>query len=108
MGRGLTPHIFSPFSLPSLVLNEFAGIPAFYDDFLGNPWESVGNEIKKIYLANVFVTGRVSGNEQLGNILETRGECKWITAAHALLCWCTAASALGHLHSPRVETRRHD
>ena len=51
----------------------------------------------------------VSGNEQLGsNSWETRGECKWITAAHALLCWCTAASALSHLHSPRVETRRHD
>ena len=57
----------------------------------------------------MFVVGRVLGNEQLGsNSWEPRGECKWITAAHALLCWCTAASALGHLHSPRVETRRHD
>ena len=31
-------------------------------------------------------------------------------AAHAqrsLLCWCTAASALGHLHSPHIESRRH-
>jgi len=26
----------------------------------------------------------------------------------ALLCWCTAASTLGHLHASRIETRRHD
>jgi len=48
-------------------------------------------------------------NEQLGNKSGgTQGECKWITAAHSLLCWCTAASALGRQHSLRIETRRHD
>jgi len=52
-----------------------------------------------------FFAGRMSGNEQLGNKSgETRGTCKPITTAHALLCRRTDASALGHLHSPRVDT----
>jgi len=49
-----------------LVLKEFAGIPVFsqefLDDFLGNPWESVGNEI--FVTKKEFVAGRVSGNER--------------------------------------------
>jgi len=90
-------------------LNEVAEIPVFHtnlNDVLGNFWESVGNQK---FVPKKEVCCRAHVNEQLScNSWETRIECKWITAAHAVLCWCTAVSALGHLHSPCVETRRHD
>jgi len=61
--------------------------------------ECVGNATRR----------RLSVNGQLGNSSrETRGACKQMPAAHVLLCRCTAACALGHLHSPCVEKRRHD
>jgi len=82
--------------------SPFAGISMIFLVIPGNP-----SEMKFLYQEKEFVVERVSGNEQLGsNSWEARVESTWITAAQALLRWCTAASALGHLHLPRVETRR--
>ena len=82
--------------MPSL-----AGIPMICPVILGNQ-----SKMEVLYQEKEFVAGRMSGNEQLGNnSRETRGASKRITAALALLCRCTTASALGHLHSPRVEKR---
>ena len=71
----------------------------------------LGNQSKMeiLYQEKELVAGHMSGNEQLGNdSKEKQGECKRITAAHARLYRCVAASALGDLHSPRVDKRRHD
>ena len=47
----------------------------------------------------------MQGNKQLCiNSWETQSACEWIFTVHALLCWSTAVSALGHLHSPHVKT----
>jgi len=80
--------------------------------FCGNvndiPCKFLGNQSKmeSLYQEKEFLAGHMSGNEQLGNnSWETRGACKQVIAAHALMCRCTDASALSHLHSPHVETR---
>jgi len=75
--------------------------------------ESVGNVIfvprKEVCCrAHGEMSSSAATAEKRERKKETRGERQWITAAHALLCWSTAASALGHVHSPRLETRRHD
>jgi len=52
-----------------------------------------------LYQEKEFVAGHMSGNEQFGNdSRKKQGACKRITAAHAQLYKCVAASALGHLH----------